>query len=403
MGSDERATVSPLWLQPLRWAAVGCVAAYYRVAYRIRGWGRFRTGRGPILVVANHQHEIESAVVVASLSLAARSWRYPVFTVSSRRMWEPGFLAERFPWLRSLLRGVNPGRLFSAIGMQPIENDLHARPFVSLAHTLYHRRGDLPIDEVFRERALARLPSSVKTLSDLLEPAHFDAGRAIVTLSELREPYRSEAVTATREQLERDLARFERLQRSGATIFLTPEGFYTGDGKMQRLRGVLTRLAPLARIWLAGISYDPFVGRRLSLLYRIAPAADTLPLDVQLKALRPVTASALLASWLWERGIARLTEREALDAVTRQLADLPTGLFVDPALRRRPAALVRAALAGMVRLGMLRVERSDGRRYVLTQRRHHPQFPRTHDMIVYQANFHHETLDGARRAASPER
>ncbi|MGH8163415.1 MAG: hypothetical protein ACREP1_03670, partial [Rhodanobacteraceae bacterium] len=128
------------------------MATYYSLRYRVRGWGRLPRRRGPALVIANHQHELESPAIVALLAVQCFAWRYPIFTVSSRRMWEPGFLAERIPWLRFALRGVNLGWLFSAIGMQPIENELHARPLASLAYTLRAVHGDLPLCEVLRER-----------------------------------------------------------------------------------------------------------------------------------------------------------------------------------------------------------------------------------------------------------
>ncbi|MGZ3517245.1 MAG: hypothetical protein ACXVAM_08720 [Vulcanimicrobiaceae bacterium] len=382
--------VAPLHLQPLRWVTVLSVSAYYSIAYRIRGWGRLPRRRGPTLLVANHQHEIEAPAVVALQSVQTFSWRHPVFTVSSRRMWEPGFFAERIPWLKVVFRDVNLGPLFAAIGMQPIENELHSRPFVSLAYTLQKAHGDIPVSAVFQDRALQRLPAGVTMLSDLLKPDHFDVGRTPVTLSELQEPYRRDSIKLTREQLETDIAHFETLQRDGATIFLAPEGSYSGDGKMQRLRGILTRLAPLARIWLVGISYDPFVGRRLSMLYHVAPAVDDVPLDAQLKRLRPVTTSALLATWLRDR-TDPFTEREAVDAVTQQLSALPRVLFVDPELRRDPERTVHAALAGMHRFGMLEW---NGSHHRLGERRAHPQFPRTIDMIAYQSNFHEETLEG---------
>ncbi|MBV8728025.1 MAG: hypothetical protein JO233_09570, partial [Candidatus Eremiobacteraeota bacterium] len=310
--------------------------------------------------------------------------------------WEPGFLAERLPWLSFMLNAVNLGPMFSALGMQPIENELHSRPFVSLPYTLRGRFGDLPLDQDFASRALERLPASVKQLSDLLSPANFKVAHSIVSLSELRDPYKEAALSATREQLESDLAHFEALARSGATIFLTPEGFYSGDGKMQRLRGVLARLRPLAAVWLAGISYDPFVGRRLGLLYRIVPAVDDVPLDIQLKRLRPVTTSALLASWL-RTNDEPFSASEAIAAVKDQLDKLPPTLFVDPRLRSDAKGATQAALHGMIRLGSLRAINST---YSLTEKRAHPQFPRTADMIEYQANFHEETLQGGRFVAA---
>ena len=391
MPRPEAAAVAPAWAQPLRWLTYAVTATYYRSAYRVRGWGRWPREGGPVLVIANHQHQIESPILVGTLGIATRAWRYPIFTVSSRRMWEPGFLAERLPWLAFGLRGVNLGPLFSALGMQPIENELHSRPFVSLAHTIHERFGDVTLAAVFHQRALQRLPREARTLRDLLGRRHFAAARAYVTLSELHEPYRAAALAATRAQLEVDITRFERLQREGGTIFLTPEGFYSGDGKMQRLRGVLARLVPLAQAWLAGISYDPFVGRRLSLLYRVQRAQPGLPLDVQLKALRPVTTSALLATWLREMD-EPFRAGDALAAVERQLRMLPASLFVDPELARRPAVHVRRALAGMHRRGMLECT---GGIYDVRAQRAHPHFSRTPDMIAYQANFHAETLRSA--------
>ena len=390
-GTDALA-VAPLWLQPLRWAAILSVYVYYRTAYRVRDWGELPRNRGPALVVANHQHDMESGVIVASMTLDTFSWRYPIFTASSRRMWEPGFFAERISWMGFALQRSNFGWLFASLGMQPVENELHARPFASLAYSLSQVRGALPLRDVFRESALARLPSSLESITDLLRPRYFAVGRTYATLSELREPYRSEALRATRAQLDADLVHFARLVKAGATIFLTPEGFYTGDGRMQRLRGLLATLQPLGKKWLAGVSYDPFVGRRLSMLYHIVPATDGMALEEQLKASRPVTTSALLATWLSSRAGA-FSPQEACDAVRAQLAALPSSVFVDPELRRHPERMTRSALAGLKRIGALREE---GRQLAVTEKRVHPQFPRTADMIAYQRNFHEETIEGAR-------
>lgn len=378
-------------MQPIRWASFLTVATYYRVAYRIQGWGALPRRRGPALLVANHQHEIESAVLIADMSIRTGAWRYPIFTVSSRRMWEPGFLAERIPWLSPALRSLNLGWLFSALGMQPIENELHVRPFVSIAYALHARHPNLSIETVFSESAREKLPATVRTLDDLLRAKHFAVGRERVKLTDLREPFRKEMLELTRAQLDADLAHFETLERCGATIFLTPEGFYSGDGKMQRLRGALSRLAPLGQVWLAGISYDPFVGRRLSMLYRIAESVPDVALDVQLKRLRPVTTSALLGAWLHERG-APFTYRDAQAALEQALAQLPKSLFVDPSLERKPQTMLSRALEGLMRLG---VAQREADMFRLGPRRVHPQFPRTRDIVEYLFNFHQETLEGA--------
>jgi hypothetical protein len=390
---NELKRTAPLAAQPLRWMAVLSVSSYYRLAYRIRAWGSLPHRRGATLVVANHQHEIESPVIVADLAIRSFSWRWPIFTVSSRRMWEPGFFAERVPWL-VMLRGVNLGPLFSSIGMQPIENELHTRPLVSIAFALSRRHGDLETRVVFRERVLERFPESVRTLRDILRPPQFILARSPVKLTDVLDPYRTEIMRQMRAELEADIGHFERLQKSGATIFLTPEGFYSGDGKMQRLRGILARLAPLAPAWLAGVSYDPYAERRLTMLYRVLPAREDLPLDVQLKAVRPVTASALFCTWL--SGIDRpFTLEEARAALTASVQALPQHAFLIPELRRNPGVPLRAILSNMQRLETLR---KDGNRYHVTDARRHPQFPRTTDMIAYQTMFHAETIEGLHAA-----
>ncbi|HTV91601.1 MAG TPA: hypothetical protein VMG98_02695 [Verrucomicrobiae bacterium] len=367
-------TVSPWYLQPMRWMAYVSVASYYRIAFRIRSWGALPLRRGPTLIVANHQHELESPVIVADVGLRTLAWRDPIFTVSSRRMWEPGFFAERIPWLR-VAREANFGWLFGSIGMQPIENELQTRPYASIAYTLIGLYGDLPVESVLRERALVALPPGVRNLSDLLTARHFAFARSYVRIPDVLEPYRDAVMRATRTQLDADIAHFEDLQRAGATIFLTPEGFYSGDGKMRPLRGILARLAPLASVWLTAVSYDPYDAKRLTMLYRVTPAREGIALDLQLKAARPITTSALVCTYLAEHPNA--TEPEVVQAVNEQVAALPPAAFVVPELREQPASAVRRVLENLRRMG-----------------RKHPQFPRTQDMIVYQANFHAETLEG---------
>lgn len=379
--------VSGFLMQPVRWLGCICVSGWYRVAYRTRAWGSLPRKRPASLLVANHQHEMESAIIVGDQSIRSLSWRRPINTVSSRRMWEPGFFAERIPWLRPIFHSANLGWFFAALGLQPIENELHSRPFVSIAYTLTQLHGDLPAAQVFAERALARIPN-VASLRDVLAPANFDAARGAVSLSEVNEPYRAELLAQTRTQLEADIANFEDIVRIGGTVFLTPEGFYTTDGKMQRFRGILSRLAPMAKIYAVGISYDPFIEGRFTLLYRVREADPDIPLETSIKRTRPVTVSALLGMYVRDCKTA-FSEDEAIAGVRKHLEDLPKHLFVEPKLARDPARTTRSALAGMTKLQIL--DRF-GDRYALSDRRRHPQFPKTDDIVAYQANFHAETL-----------
>ncbi|MBV8531630.1 MAG: MFS transporter, partial [Candidatus Eremiobacteraeota bacterium] len=327
----ERRPISSLWAWPVRFVAVVTNYSWDRLAYRVRKWGRIPRRRGPTLILANHQHDFESMAIVTGTTVESGPWRHPVFTASSRRMYEPGFLAVRLPWLRFFLRGVNAGPLFVALGMLPIENELGARAISSFAWSVQRRHGPLPMAELFDDRTAAAFPPGTKT-SDLWRRDCFSKAQTVVKMTALREPYRREVLEETRAYIEQDLALMEDVVRRGGTFYLTPEGKYSTDGRMRPMLGVVERLAPHATIYLAGVSYDPFVSRRLSMLYRVVrlPGAAALPaMTKTLAAIRPVTTSQLLGAWLYEdRG--GFTAEQAMSAVEARLAALPSALFADP-------------------------------------------------------------------------
>lgn len=391
-----RRPVSTMWAIPLRAAAVLANYVWDHVAYRVRHWGRIPRRRGPTLIVANHQHDFESMAIVSTTTVESGPWRHPVFTASSRRMYEPGFLATRLPWLRPLLRRVNAGPLFVSIGMLPIENELRSRDLAAFAWTVQRRRGVLPLSEIFEDRIAGRFPAGTKS-SDLWRPELFARAHAVVRLTSVREPYRREILDDTRANIEQDLASMEEVVRRGGTFYLTPEGRYTRTGRIQQMRGAVERLAPLATIYLAGVSYDPFVSRRLSMLYRLVRfgGSDLDLLTKNLAAIRPVTTSQLLGSWL-EGRIEPFAIDDASAALAARVAALPRGIFVDPELRRSPRAMVKRALPMMASWQILERE---GEEYRLSAQRRHPQFPFVDDIVAFQARFLEETLENSNLAS----
>ncbi|MBV9232768.1 MAG: hypothetical protein JO030_01890, partial [Candidatus Eremiobacteraeota bacterium] len=256
--------------------------------------------------------------------------------------------------------------------------------------------GALPLAEVFEERVAGRFGPGTTT-ADLRRRRWFSLSRRVVKATALREPYRREALVETRENVERDLARMEDIVRRGGTFYLTPEGKYSVDGRIGPMRGVVERLAPLSTVYLAGVSYDPFVSKRFSMLYRIArfgTVADGAAMTAMtrtLAAIRPIVTSQVLSAWLLSHG-GSFTEDDAVLAVQSALKGLPGGVFVDPELRRDPARLVRKSLPLLVSWKIL--ER-DGERYRLAAERLHPQFPFVNDIVAHQTAFLEETLSNA--------
>jgi len=358
--------------------------------FRVRQWGRLPLRRGPTVLIANHQHEDESEIVVERAFV--QSLFRPLFTASSRRMYERGFFATRMPWL-GFMRNVNAGPLFFGLGMLPLENELSARPLRSIAGDVRARHGDLALELVFRGEARAAIPPDARTLDDLLLPRHFAAGETRVRLSYVLEPYRAELLAALRAGVDEDVARIVGVVRRGATFFVTPEGFYSTDGRMRPLKGIVDHLLRVATPWFAAIAFDPFRGQRLSMLYRIVRPADPDDLSTSLAAARPVTTSALLATWLLAVGLP-FDAREAADGVVRLRDALPPGAFTDPELARDADGCVNDALDGATRRGVLA---RDGARYELAARRTDARFPGVADVVAYQAAFFEQTIAALRR------
>jgi MFS family permease len=402
-----RRPISSLWGLPMRLFAAVMNYSWNHLAYRVRGWGRVPRRRGATLIVANHQHDLESMAIISTTMVRHGSWRHPIFTASSRRMYEPGFMALRLPWLRPLLRRVNAGPLFMVFGMLPIENELNSREIARFAWAVQQRHGPLLLSDIFDQRVAERFAARTKS-SDLWGRKYFLPSREIVKVTALREPYRREILEETRASIGQDLARLEDIVRRGGTVYLTPEGKYSIDGRMRPMRGLVERLAPLATIYLAGVSYDPFVSERFSMLYRIVRSPvvsletgriDESPMKKTLAAIRPVVTSQLLGAWLASsdlgNGAVAFTAEDACAAVETRMANLPPALFVDPELQRAPRRMVRAALPRMVKWRILERE---GDRYRLAPQRRHPQFPFVEDIIEYQSCFLQETLENARYA-----
>ncbi|MBV8082573.1 MAG: hypothetical protein JOY86_06280 [Candidatus Eremiobacteraeota bacterium] len=376
---------------------------WYWNAYRIRAWGRLPNPRGSTLCIANHQNDLDDKTI-SYLVRSSGPLDKLIYSVSGRRLFERGSMGWAIPWMAPILHRADMSWLVYALGMLPIENETRARTFMGCARAVLDAHGDLPLAQVFKDDALDLIGPDArdKNLSDVFKRALFLRSRYIdVPLKWIREPYLSEMIAQMRVDMESDLQHLEDMLRAGATMYLTPEGFQTRTGRLGRLREALWRLAPVAEsVYTLSISYDLFVGRRLSMLMRVVPAIDRNDIPNSMRAPRPVTISQLLADWWCSSAFIDGTsaegafiEADAVNAVHERLAGLPPMAWVDPELRASPERMTRAALAGLLRRGTL--ERG-GRGYHLTDKRSDPRFPRPHDIVAHQAAFFEESRDAWR-------
>jgi MFS family permease len=385
------------WAAPARIASALSMLAYLHLAYRIRTWGALPKRRGPSLLIANHQIDLDLMPIIAEGVLRA-GLRSPMLTASAKLLYEPGFMAVRVPWMWRLFKNVNLGWLFEGMGMMPLENELQWRSIARWAWSVQRRHGVLPLAQIFKPAALQNTEFAQLKTDDLFSARYFRKSQeTYVRLSDLNVAYRKEAFEEMKQGVERDLARIEDHLRRGATFLVTPEGEYTTTGLMLPFRGIWDRLLPAAeRVFLAGISYDPFVGRRLAQYIRMTEAADKDRAIDQLRASRPVTTSALIAEWLVSRNES-FAEEEVANAIASRVASLPRELFIEPRLAHDPRTMAIRAVRRMMQLGIL--ERS-GDRFALSPKRVHPNFPNVDDIVAFQARFFGETLQGLHARAS---
>lgn len=385
-----------MW-QPLLGATV---LAAVRARVRVRVFGRFPERNGPLLILTNHQHDLDS-VVVPGLAMLAPPLQVSVWAVGSQRLFEPGFLAPRVPGLwRTVVKDPRFAQLLLGVGVLPLENEPLARSLVSLAAEVAARHGDLPVSAVLSDAALADLaaragrPLDGLRLHHLWSPPLVEMHPAPVSLLTLREPHREETRRALRPRLQAQMSAVTGALGRGETVFLTPEGRVTADGRMGRMREALDRLLPGTggRVHLAAVSYDPFRRRRMSMLCRLVPPTAAADLPRSLAVARPVTVSQLLATWLRAHEGVAFSPAAATAGVRELLAGLPRATWAPQALRAAPDAEVEAALQAMVQLGWLRRE---GARLARTDRLTDVNLHEAADIFAHQANQMAETVAAA--------
>jgi hypothetical protein len=394
-----------------------CVAlalyTYIRLAFHITVLGAPPRGERSRLVLANHQHDVEGMVVPGVLYFGnfRGPWQPPIFTAASRRMFEPGFLYERSPsWLKGAVGWLGLGAILPRIGVLPIENMLRTRPVASFAYEVYLRHGDLPLAGVFSPEVVAELearlgrPLAGCRLSGTWRGRLLPLCRRPIGLRALLEPYRTEVREALRQEVVSDLEALAEVLSRGHTLYLTPEGRLTEDGRLGRLKEALDRLLPAAQeVWLAATSYDPFLpGRLRFVIHLVGPVpGDVAYIRRRLVASRPVTLSQILAHILLAGEVREADLRTQVEAA---VAALPDGAVLAPSLTGGPGRRRQALAQSLAALKRRRLVLAEGATLRLGGNRRDPRFPVVPDIVVHQANVYAETLSAlASPAPSPLR
>jgi hypothetical protein len=413
------------------------VAIAVLVQCRVHIDGRLPRRRGSTLVISNHLHDLDGMIMPALLTLAG-PWRHPVYFAASQRLFEPGFLALRFPKLKRFLRRVNLAPLFTVVGVRPIENQPLSRPLASYGYQVLRTAGNRPLGEVFTEQALQELGLRPEDpLSALWSASAFDAAQRPASLTALRPEVRSQVREVVRTVLTDQVNNMVKEVETGGTLFITPEGKYSDDGLLHRFRQAYHPLYRAARQhYIAAISYDPFAyKRRLGVWVRIVPVPPGQDVVQMLRSHRVITVSQVILHVLttgghrqpgsWEEealptrvpgqshvhrplvaagrthvagASAGLTLADVEQGVIHFLEQLPEPVQAAADLRANPRRAVRRALRSMVRAGVLQ---ENAGRYSLGECKTDKHFHNVPDIVSFFTNSLNETLESADGGRGP--
>ncbi|MCL6444017.1 MAG: MFS transporter [Alicyclobacillus sp.] len=379
MGTTVKSSV---WFVPIRLLAAVVVYVYLRAACTVRVKGRLPLHRPGTLVVSNHLHDLDGMIIPAWLTLQG-PWRHPIRYAASPRLFEPGFMAVRFPLLQRFLYRLNMAPFFRAIGALPIENQPLVRPMASLGYQILKEFGDLPLAEVFTMEALNRLGARWSDrLTSLWSQRLAKSAQRDASLRDLKEPYRNWFIKHQRELLEEQLHALKEAVEDGDTLYIAPEGRYSADGRVGRFRLAYFILYDASQLhYIAGLSYDPLAKRRTRVYLHLFPSQPDIPVTLQVRAARPITVGHLLAHWLLTSTKATFTQDEAVQAVECAVQQLPPGARLAVPSSRQRARIVAQSLRYMSRLGVLNRQQN---RYTIGSVRKHKMFPLVEDMLEHQ-------------------
>lgn len=371
-----------------RFALAGLFATVPRLTLSVKIAGLEHDTRAPrTFYVITHKRDADAFVPVPLL-IAHRGWRtLPNDLRFAMRGdgFQVGFLSrivQRPAWFSHALRPLNVGVILRGVGVYPLDS-LHLRPMEAWIREALRVDGETTIGELLAPATLEALAAQADTpveslaalpASSLLNWRYFpylqgEVGPEIFAPAAHRRAELRVLATA-KEQLS---ACIDWLH-TGGSLYTSPEGLLSTDGRLSPLRAGLTRVLRAApsdtRVQPIAIMYDFMATGRLRMWIDVAPAVEdgaTLTNHELEQRVRAAWLDAArftctqLASGLlmyrFEEG-QRATSISALEAgVLAWARELATaGRQVDPALlteegahRRVAGYLTYAELHGIIR------------------------------------------------------
>lgn len=300
-----------------RSALAGLFATVPRLTISIKIHGLEHDTRAPRTYYAiTHKRDFDAFVPIPML-IAHRGWRALANDLHFAMRgdgFQVGFLSrvvQRPAWFSRALRPLSVGGVLRAVGVHPLDS-LHLRPAETWIREALRVEGDTTIGELLApttiEMLAAQTGEAVDTLrlqpaSSLLAWRYFPLLQTEVGPEIFSSPARRRAELRVLATAKEQLADCVEWLRTGGSLYTSPEGRLSADGRLSPCRAGLTRVLraapPDTRVLPIAIIYDYMTTGRLRMWIDLAPAildGNTLT--------RPALERRLRAAWM---GAARFT------------------------------------------------------------------------------------------------
>jgi hypothetical protein len=275
-----------------RFALVGLFATVPRLTLSVRIHGLDYDTRAPrTFYVITHKRDFDAFVPLPRL-MAHRGWR--AFTSELQFAmrgdgFQVGFLSrivQRPAWFARALRPLNVGPVLRGVGVHPLDS-LHLRPAEIWIREALRVDGATTVGELLAPVTVEMLATrtgtrvaklAARSASSLLKWRYFpflqeEVGPEIFTPVARRRAELRVLATA-KEQL----ADCVDWLRAGGSLYTSPEGLLSTDGRLSPLRAGLTRVVRAApvdtRVQPIAIIYDFMATGRLRMWIDLAPAIE---------------------------------------------------------------------------------------------------------------------------------
>jgi hypothetical protein len=275
-----------------RYALAGLFATVPRLTLSVKIHGLEYDTRAPrTFYVITHKRDFDAFVPVPLL-LAHRgrqAFTRDLHFAMRGDGFQIGFLSRivrRPAWFSHALRPINVGPILRGVGVHPL-NSLHMRPMESWIREALRADGDMSIGDLLAPATIEMIATRTGTrvtklaarpASSLLKWRYFpylqeETGPEIFTSAAHR---RAEVrVLATAKEQLGDCVDW---LRAGGSLYTSPEGLLTIDGRLSPLRAGLTRVLRAApsdtRVQPIAIIYDFMATGRLRMWIDLAPAIE---------------------------------------------------------------------------------------------------------------------------------